>query len=75
MNERARRSWNGEYAFCELQRTDAEGHVTSARDIALMSRELITKYPQVHDYSMIWMEKHYSHDQKRNFGIRSYKYE
>ena len=42
--------------FVNCNGLDAEGHVTSARDIALMSRELITKYPQVHDYSMIWME-------------------
>lgn len=32
------------------------GHHTTARDVALMSRELITKYPQVYDYTKIWME-------------------
>ena len=36
--------------------TDSETHVTSARDVAVMSRELITKYPQVKEYSTIWME-------------------
>jgi D-alanyl-D-alanine carboxypeptidase (penicillin-binding protein 5/6) len=30
---------------------DAEGHLTTAHDIALMSRELILKYPQVFDYT------------------------
>ena len=30
--------------------------VASANDIALMSRELITKYPKIHDYCTIWME-------------------
>ena len=35
---------------------DADGHVTSARDIAIMSRELITKHPQILDYSSIWMD-------------------
>lgn len=35
---------------------DTDDHLTTARDIALMSRELITKYPQIHDYSTIWME-------------------
>ncbi|MBQ8249381.1 MAG: D-alanyl-D-alanine carboxypeptidase [Clostridia bacterium] len=35
---------------------DADGHVTSARDIAIMSRELITKYPQILEYSSIWMD-------------------
>ncbi len=36
--------------------TDSEGHYTTAKDVALMSRELITKYPQVLEYSGIWME-------------------
>lgn len=36
--------------------TDSDGHYTTARDVAVMSRELITKYPQVFDYTKIWME-------------------
>ncbi|MCD8118199.1 MAG: D-alanyl-D-alanine carboxypeptidase [Lachnospiraceae bacterium] len=36
--------------------TDSENHYTTARDVAVMSRELITKYPQISDYSTIWME-------------------
>ena len=36
--------------------TDSEDHYTTPRDIALMSRELITKYPEVFDYTKIWME-------------------
>ncbi len=32
------------------------GHYTTARDVAIMSRELITKYPQVYNYTKIWME-------------------
>ena len=36
--------------------TDSPTHVTSARDIALMSRELINRYPQIHNYSTIWMD-------------------
>ena len=35
---------------------DTMEHHTSARDVAIMSRELITKYPQIHQYSTIWME-------------------
>jgi len=35
---------------------DVDGHVTSARDIAIMSRELITKHPQILEYSSIWMD-------------------
>ena len=33
-----------------------ENHHTTARDVAIMSRELITKYPQVYEYTQIWME-------------------
>ncbi len=36
--------------------TDSDGHYTTAQDVAIMSRELITKYPQVFDYTGIWME-------------------
>ncbi|MCM1422201.1 MAG: D-alanyl-D-alanine carboxypeptidase [bacterium] len=36
--------------------TDSDGHFSSARDVAIMSRELITKYPEVFDYTKIWME-------------------
>ncbi len=32
------------------------GHVTSARDIALMSRELIVKHPKILELSSIWMD-------------------
>lgn len=33
---------------------DAEGHLTTSRDIAIMSRELITKYPQVLELTSIF---------------------
>ncbi len=36
--------------------SESDDHYTSARDVAIMSRELITKYPQVFDYTKIWME-------------------
>ena len=39
---------------CGLSNSDE--HYTTARDVAIMSRELITKYPQVFDYTTIWME-------------------
>lgn len=35
---------------------DADGHFSSAKDIAIMSRELILKYPQVHEFSTIWQD-------------------
>lgn len=36
--------------------TDSDDHYSCARDIALMSRELTTKYPKVFDFTTIWME-------------------
>ena len=36
--------------------TDSDGHYSSARDVAIMSRELITKHPEVLNYTGIWME-------------------
>ena len=50
---------------------DVEGHVTTAYDIALMSRELITKYPQIHNYSTIWMENitHTTRRGSEEFGL------
>ncbi len=35
---------------------ESDNHYTSAMDVALMSKELITEYPQIFDYSTIWME-------------------
>lgn len=37
--------------------TDSDDHYTTAKDVALMSRELITKYPEIYKYSTIWQEK------------------
>lgn len=36
---------------------EAEGHLISAKDIAIMSRELITKYPQIYDYCTVWQDQ------------------
>lgn len=33
-----------------------EGHLTSSYDIALMSRELILKHPDIKEYTTIWMD-------------------
>lgn len=36
--------------------SDSDNHYSSAKDVAIMSRELITKYPEVFNYTKIWME-------------------
>ena len=51
--------------------TDSDGHYTSAYDIALMSRELINKYPQVLKYSSVWMDTilHTTRQGTKEFGL------
>lgn len=36
--------------------TDSDNHYTTARDVATMSRELVTKHPEIYNYTKIWME-------------------
>ncbi len=36
--------------------TDSDNHYTSAKDVAIMSRELTTKHPDIFNYTTIWME-------------------
>ena len=36
--------------------SDSDLHYTSAKDVSIMSRELINNYPQIYDYTGIWME-------------------
>ena len=51
--------------------TDSDGHYTTAEDVARMSRELITKYPQILNYSSIWMENitHVTAQGTKEFGL------
>lgn len=51
--------------------TDSDNHYTSAMDVAIMSRELIVKYPQIHQYSTIWMENiiHNTRNGSSEFGL------
>ena len=83
MNERAKGLGMENTRFVNCNGLDAEGHETSARDIALMSREMITKYPQIRDYCMTWMENitHTTNKGTTEFGltntnklVRQYEY-
>ena len=51
--------------------TDPPTHVTSARDVAIMSRELINRYPRIHNYATIWMENitHVTAQGSKEFGL------
>lgn len=51
--------------------TESDNHYTSARDVAIMSRELLTRYPQIKQYSGIWMENitHTTAQGSKEFGL------
>lgn len=51
--------------------TDSDNHYTTARDIALMAQELITRYPQIKLYTTIWMENitHVTMQGSKEFGL------
>lgn len=51
--------------------TDSGEHYTTARDIALMSRELINQYPKILEYSSIWMDTitHVTRQGTSEFGL------
>lgn len=57
MNEKAAELGmsNTHFLDCCGLSSDAEHH-TTARDVAIMSKELITKYPEIYNYTKIWME-------------------
>ena len=56
MNQRARELGMADTTFLNCTGLPAQGHVTSAYDIALMSRELILNHPAIRDYATIWMD-------------------
>lgn len=47
------------------------GHFSSAYDVALMSRELITKHPEISNYSTVWMDTiiHKTKKGETEFGL------
>lgn len=83
MNERAKGLGMTDTSFVNCCGLDTDGHMTTAYDVALMSRELITKYPEIHNYCTIWMENitHTTAKGTSEFGltntnklIRQYEY-
>lgn len=56
MNQRARELGMNDTTFKNATGLPAQRHVTSAWDIALMSRELILNHPDIRNYTTIWMD-------------------
>lgn len=55
MNEKAKTLGMDDTTFMNCNGLDEEGHITSAYDVALMSRELI-KHEKIFDYTNIWLD-------------------
>lgn len=56
MNERAKELGMNDTTFKNCHGIDEDGHLTSAYDIALMSRELLNNHPTILNYTTIWMD-------------------
>lgn len=55
MNKRAKELKMNDTVFKNCNGLDGEGHITSANDVAIMSREL-TKHEKIFDYTSIWLD-------------------
>ena len=56
MNEKARELGMERTNFVNCTGLPAQGHLTCAYDIALMSRELVLHHPSIREFTTIWMD-------------------
>ena len=56
MNNRAKELGMNDTTFKNCHGIDEDGHVTSAYDIAIMSRELLKNHPKITEYTTIYMD-------------------
>lgn len=56
MNDKAKELGMNDTTFKNCHGIDEDGHVTSAYDISLMSRELLQNHPDITKYTTIWMD-------------------
>lgn len=71
MNRRAEELGMQDTHFVNACGLDTDGHVTSAYDIALMSRELMTNFPEIQDYTTTWQDSitHKTRKGETEFGL------
>lgn len=71
MNQRAKELGMDHTNFVNCYGLDTDNHYTCALDVALMSRELITKHPEVSNYSTVWMDTfvHTTRKGQTEFGL------
>lgn len=56
MNSRAKELGMNDTTFKNCHGLDEDGHLTSAYDIALMSKELLVNHPKITEYTTIWTD-------------------
>ena len=56
MNKKAKELGMNDTTFKNCHGIDEDGHLTSPYDIAIMSRELLTKHPSIKNYTTIYMD-------------------
>ena len=56
MNDKAKELGMNDTCFKNCHGLDEDGHVTSAYDISLMSRELLVNHPTITNYTTIWTD-------------------
>lgn len=56
MNEKAKSLGMNDTVFKNCHGIDEDGHLSSSYDISIMSRELLTKHPEIKEYTTIWMD-------------------
>lgn len=71
MNKRAKEIGMKNTLFKNACGLHADGHVSTAYDIAILSRELITKFPEVTKVATIWMDSitHKTRRGESEFGL------
>ena len=71
MNERAKELGMEDTNFVNACGLDTEGHVSSAYDIALMSRELMENFPEIKEYTTTWQDSivHKTRRGEDTFGL------
>lgn len=71
MNKKAQELGMKETHFVNACGLDVDGHETSANDIALMSRELMTRFPEIKEYTTTWQDTivHKTRKGETEFGL------
>ena len=71
MNKRAKELGMQDTCFRNACGLDTDGHMTSAHDIAVMSRELMTRFPEIREYTTTWQDMivHKTRKGESEFGL------